>query len=87
MRDLERRIAELERKAGGENMISVIVRSFYAPGAKGPQRCEPRAYVCAATGWRLDREPGEEAEAFERRAIVLVPREPGAFTVLRQVLA
>ena len=88
MRDLEKRISDLERKAGvGEDRISVIVRSFWGPGANGPERCEVAAYRTPDRSWRIEREPGEPDEAFHARAVRLAPRQAGGITVLREELA
>lgn len=89
MRDFERRIADLERRAGmnDANRISVIVRTFWKPAASGAVHRPVSAYRTPDRAWRIEREAGESEEDFHDRTIKLAPRKPGAITVLREELA
>jgi len=86
--ELGKRVSALEQKAGlsGES-IEVILRTFVSPGPNGPVRSEPRAIVGLAQGWRVDREQGESAADFLRRAMHTAPRTPGCIPRLVEELA
>jgi len=66
-RSLVTRLEELERKAPSEDRIDTILISFVSPGDDEPLRCSPIAIKEMRGDWRLDREPGEEVEAFRDR--------------------
>jgi hypothetical protein len=85
MNELRRRIAALESRTGaGRDCVEVIIRTFVSPGPNGPVASEPRALVSASGSWRIDREPGESAEAFMERARQTVPRPSGGVARLVQ---
>ena len=62
MKATERRLARLERRHG-PGAVELPAVLFICPRTR-----EPAAALIVATGEELEREPGEELEAFERRA-------------------
>lgn len=83
--DIERRISLLEQRAVFDREgIDVILRTFVSPGPSGAVQSEPRAIISLTDGWRLEREQGESAEEFVKRACSTAPRTPGYITRLRE---
>jgi hypothetical protein len=82
MRSLVSRLEDLERRAPGKDMVDTILISFVAPSDSGPVRCSPVAIKQMRGDWRLDRDPGEEVEAFRERASKLCPRTVGVATLV-----
>ena len=62
MKALARRLARLEARHG-PRAVELPLVLFLCPGTG-----EPAAALIVETGETLEREPGEELEAFERRA-------------------
>ena len=65
MKALARRLARLEARHG-PGAVELPLALFLCPGTG-----EPAAALIVETGETLEREPGEELEAFERRAGIL----------------
>lgn len=86
MSDLQKRVRALEERAGlGDERITVIVRTFVRPGANGPEDTALAAFTSGK--WRMDREPGEDREAFIDRASAAVPRTTNGVGCMVEVLA
>lgn len=84
-RSLHGRLEALERRAPSEDKIDTIIVSIVEPGPNGAVRPEPVA-MCGNGGvWRLDREQGEEVEAFRQRAAKLCPRNDAGMAMLREL--
>ncbi|TDO13784.1 hypothetical protein [Halomonas ventosae] len=64
-KDLQRRLHRLEVQAGADREPLVIV---ITPVHKHDHLWECDAYVCQQTGWRCEREAGEDMQAFVERA-------------------
>lgn len=86
MNDLRRRLETLEQRAGNANRVTVIVRTFVKPGKHGPEGTGLKALACPGGGWRVDREPDEEREAFIARAQSSAPIPAHGVVCLREVL-
>jgi hypothetical protein len=86
--ELGRRLTALESKAGiGHDSVEVIIRTFVLPGPNGPVKSEPNAIISLSHGWRIERKPGESAEAFVNRAADAAPLTFGGVTSLMEGLA
>lgn len=84
-RSLVSRLEELEQRVGTADGI-VIIRTFVSPSPNGPVKSEPRAFISLTHDWRVEREPGEPADAFIRRAGQVAPCTPGCITRLLEEL-
>jgi hypothetical protein len=80
------RLEVLERRAHSAKAIDAIRISFVSPGPTGPVRRDPIAMREMRGEWRLERDPGEEVEAFRKRASKLCPRSSGGVPVLVEVV-
>lgn len=88
MTNLARRLGAIEQRLGsGSDSVTAILRTLVEPGTHGPVPLEPRAIASLAGGWRIEREPGEGADAFARRAMGAAPRTPRGIARLLEVVA
>ena len=71
MKALARRLARLEARHG-PGVVDLPLVLFLCPGTG-----EPESALICETGETLEREPGEELEAFERRAELARRKGPG----------
>jgi hypothetical protein len=83
MPTLNNRIDALERLALPKDQLTIWIISFDRPGADGPIRDEPAAYV-GTEGERWDRQPGESLASLKARARQDVTRSASGFACLRE---
>jgi hypothetical protein len=86
-KSLTSRLEALEAKQPSADAIDIIIRAMVAPGPDGAIRCGPIAIHTMRGDWRIARDPGEDAEAFEARAVKLCPRIPGHVVCLVEEVA
>jgi hypothetical protein len=86
MRSLIGRLESLEQQAPRPDSVDTIFINFFAKADDGPIEVDPIAIRKMHGDWRLNREPGENVEAFRERASTLCPRPDNGVAVLLDVL-
>lgn len=86
--ELERRLTALESKSQlGQQRVQAIIRTIVDPDSAGLCMTGLTALVNLDTGWRVDRDHNEAADAFIDRAIALAPRSSGGIVRLVEAVS
>jgi hypothetical protein len=85
MRSLIGRLESLEQQAPSPDSVDTILVTVVAKGEDGPVALDPVAIRKLHGDWQLNREAGEDVDAFRERASRLCPRPGDGVVVLLDV--
>jgi hypothetical protein len=85
MRSLIGRLESLEQQAPSPDSVDTIFIKFFGKGEDGPIAVDPVSIRKMHGDWQLNREAGEDVDAFRERASRLCPRPGDGVVVLLDV--